>query len=68
MEIADGELAGDAALCLMALKEASDLDEACARVVHIKETYVPSGELHDQYRIRYAQYRDMEKKAEGFLR
>ncbi|MDR1429743.1 MAG: sugar kinase [Spirochaetaceae bacterium] len=68
MDIADGELAGDACLCLMALGEASGLDEACVRIVHIKESYVPDRELHSQYRSRYAQYRDMEKKAEGFLR
>ncbi|MDR1178124.1 MAG: sugar kinase, partial [Spirochaetaceae bacterium] len=68
MNIADGELAGDACLCLMALGEASSLDEACGRVVHIKESYVPDRELHERYRSRYAQYKDMEKKTEGFLR
>jgi xylulokinase len=68
METADGELAGDASLCLMALGEASSLDEACGRIVHIKESYVPDRELHSQYCCRYVQYREMEKKAEGFLR
>ncbi|MDR1212152.1 MAG: FGGY-family carbohydrate kinase [Spirochaetaceae bacterium] len=67
MNIADGELAGDACLCLMALGEAASLDEACNRVVHIKESYIPGRELHEQYCRRYAQYKDMEKKAEGFL-
>jgi xylulokinase len=68
MEIADGELAGNACLCLMALGAVPDLDSACERIVHIKETYVPGGELHSQYRSRYGQYRELEKRAEGFLR
>jgi xylulokinase len=68
MEIADGELAGNACLCLMALGAVPDLDAACERIVHIKETYIPGRELHSQYRSRYEQYRELEKKAEGFLR
>jgi sugar (pentulose or hexulose) kinase len=39
--ITDGELAGNACLCAIALGEAAGLRDAAARIVRIKERYVP---------------------------
>ncbi|QQO08647.1 xylulokinase [Breznakiella homolactica] len=67
MEIADGELAGDACLALTALGDAADLDEACQMIVHIKETYMPNGAIHGQYRQEYGRYRDISSKLEALF-
>jgi xylulokinase len=55
-EIADGELAGDAAAAAMSLGEAADLREAASRIVRIRERFVP-GPAHGLYRERYRRYR-----------
>jgi xylulokinase len=39
--ITDGELAGNACLCAVALGEAAGLEEAARRIVHIKERFSP---------------------------
>ncbi|MDR2021126.1 MAG: FGGY-family carbohydrate kinase, partial [Treponema sp.] len=55
-EIADGELAGDAAAAALGLGEAADLREAVSRIVRIRERFVP-GPACGLYRERYRRYR-----------
>jgi xylulokinase len=60
-EIADGELAGDAAAAAVSLGEAADLREAVSRMVRIRERFVP-GPVHGVYRERYRRYRNLEER------
>ncbi|MDR2184841.1 MAG: FGGY-family carbohydrate kinase [Treponema sp.] len=55
-EIADGELAGDAAAAALGMGEAADLPEAVSRMVRIRERFVP-GPAHGLYQERYRRYR-----------
>jgi sugar (pentulose or hexulose) kinase len=54
-EIADGELAGDAAAAALGLGEAADLGEAVSRIVRIRERFVP-GPDRGPYQERYRRY------------
>jgi xylulokinase len=46
-EIADGELAGNFCLAAVALGNAKNIDEAAARLFHVKERYEPKAVLSD---------------------
>jgi sugar (pentulose or hexulose) kinase len=58
LEIADGELAGNAALASLVLGEASDLAEAAGRMVRIRERFTPDPRTLDVYRDKYQVYRE----------
>jgi xylulokinase len=55
-EIIDAELAGNACLALVHLGEASNIDEACQRIVRIKETFTPDPLCHKHYLKQFASY------------
>ncbi|MDR2447009.1 MAG: sugar kinase [Treponema sp.] len=49
-EIADGELAGDSCLAIAACGRAKNIDEAVARLFHVRERYEPKTVLSDKFR------------------
>lgn len=55
-EIIDAELAGDACLALLHLKEAADLDEVCQKIVKIKESFYSDEICHAHYVEQFASY------------
>ncbi|MDR2485965.1 MAG: FGGY-family carbohydrate kinase [Treponema sp.] len=55
-EMSDGELAGDAALAAIALKEISGVAEAVRRMIRIKHRYTPDAQRHARYREQYDAY------------
>ncbi len=57
-ELADCELAGDAAACALALGEATSLKEAAQRLVRIAERYEPDQGHAQRYGEAYARYRE----------
>jgi len=65
--IADGELAGNACLALVALGEARDLSEAVAQVVRIERVFEPDQRAYAEYCERYDSYRSTLKKMEKFF-
>lgn len=48
-EIVDAELAGDACMALIHLKEAGNIDEACQKTVRIKESFYTDLHCHNHY-------------------
>jgi xylulokinase len=48
-EIIDAELAGNACLALIHLGEAGNLDEACKKIVKIKESFYSDQHCHEHY-------------------
>jgi sugar (pentulose or hexulose) kinase len=61
-EIADGELAGDAALASVVLGEAADPVEAAGRMVRIRERFTPDPRAVNFYQDKYRAYRDRYEK------
>ncbi|MDL2228688.1 sugar kinase [Treponema sp. OttesenSCG-928-L16] len=66
-EISDGELAGGACLAMTAMKEASDLRDACRKAVHIGKTYFPNEDRNEFYSRRFGEYRDFCAKLGAFF-
>jgi xylulokinase len=55
-EIIDAELAGNACLALIHLGEAKNLDEACQKIVKIKESFYADSTCHQHYLEQFASY------------
>lgn len=65
--IADGELAGNACLSLVALGKATDLEESVAQIVRIERVFEPNQRAYAEYCERYDSYRSTLKKVEKFF-
>ncbi len=63
-EIIDAELAGNACIALVQLGEAANIDEACQKIVRIKETYASNPEYHRQYLDCFASYKNVKSRME----
>jgi xylulokinase len=55
-EIIDAELAGNACMAMIHLGEAGNIDEACRKIVKIKETFTPDPLCHKHYLKQFASY------------
>jgi xylulokinase len=55
-EIIDAELAGNACLALIHLGEARNVDEACRKVVRIKESFFADSICHQHYLEQFESY------------
>ncbi len=66
-EIIDAELAGNACTALMHLREASSLDEACQRIVIIKDTYLSDPGCHETYVRQFESYKTLKSRMENLF-
>jgi xylulokinase len=66
-EIIDGELAGDAALALMALGDAENLAAASSRVFRVRERVIPNPGAVPAYEERFRAYREFREKFRDLL-
>jgi xylulokinase len=67
LEQSDCELAGDAVLGALALREAADLSEGIRRIVRVKERIVPNPRPAAAYAERYLVCRELREKTEKAL-
>ncbi|MCX7656037.1 MAG: FGGY-family carbohydrate kinase [Treponemataceae bacterium] len=65
--IEDGELAGNACLALIASGEATTLEEAVERMVHIQRVYEPVQAEYARFSERYETYRHLQSRMEQFF-